>query len=96
MSDWPWPQVYRSKFQNLTKELDTGNQIAALALLDYYRPTLIKDDADFFFIRTGVLLFLNPNPTLRVYVLDELERSSQKSVLEAWKKMVKATVKESP
>jgi len=94
MSDWPWPQVFRSKFQNLRKELDTGNQLGALALLDYMRPGLIKEDRDFFMIRTGILLFMNPNSTLRVYVLDELEKSNQKPVVDAWKKMVHAETKE--
>jgi hypothetical protein len=96
MSDWPWPQVYRQKLQNLTKELEAGNQIGALALLDYYRPTLIKEDGDFFMIRAGVLLFLNPNSTMKVYVLDELEKSSQKAAIDAWKKMVRANMKETP
>ncbi|MBU6154167.1 MAG: hypothetical protein KGP28_07680 [Bdellovibrionales bacterium] len=95
MSDWPWPQVYRQKLQNLNKELEAGNQIGALGLLDYYRPTLIKNDEDFFMIRAGILLFLNPNPTMKVYVLDELEKIGQKSVIETWKKLVRANVKES-
>jgi hypothetical protein len=96
MSDWPWPQVYRQKLQNLSKELEAGNQIGALALLDYYRPTLIKEDGDFFMIRAGVLLFLNPNSTMKVYVLDELEKSSQKAAIDTWKKMVRANMKEAP
>jgi hypothetical protein len=96
MSDWPWPQVYRQKLENLAKELEAGNQIGALALLDYNRPTLIKDDADFFMIRAGILLFLNPNSTMKVYVLDELERSSQKAAIDSWKKLVRANMKETP
>jgi TolA-binding protein len=94
MSDWPWPNVYRQKLEAVHKQIESGNQLGALGLLDYYRPTLVKEDGDFFFIRAGILLYLNPNAALKVYVLDELEKSSQKPVIDAWRKMVKADLKE--
>lgn len=53
MSDWPWPNVYRQKLEVVHKQIESGNQLGALGLLDYYRPTLVKEDGDFFFIERG-------------------------------------------
>jgi hypothetical protein len=76
--------------------LNSGNQLGALALLDYLRPSLIKEDSDFFMIRSGILLFLNPNAALRVYVLDELEKSGQKKIISDWEKLVHHPSQETP
>ncbi|MFZ9594971.1 MAG: tetratricopeptide repeat protein [Bdellovibrionia bacterium] len=92
--DWEWPKVLGSYRSSLKKQIDEHQVLAALTLLDYYRPIGIPKDVDYFAIRTGILLMNRPNSALRHYLLTELELYHQDSVIQSWAKQCKRPVPE--
>ena len=89
MDGWPWPDGLKKNLTPVGSALKAGKPIAALALLDYYRGTSVKEDQDYFFFRAGIILASKPNSALRSYLLDELEKSEQSKVIETWSRLAK-------
>lgn len=86
ISKWVWPigsQDHPQLHWIFTLQ-KSGNVMGALALLDYFRPTLIKQDDDFFSIRCGTLMSNIAQDSLRVYLLDELEKNKQFGIIKMW------------
>lgn len=88
MGDWQWPGIYTSDGLKAISGLVTaGNTLGALAMLDFLRSEQVKDPADFFRIRAGILLSTHTSEALRVYLLNELENNQQNAIIEDWRKL---------
>ncbi len=96
MAKWSWPKAVTAQpeLKWVLSFIQSGNLIGALTLLDYHRPTLVKLDEEFFTIRSGILLAGNPNSVLRLYVLEELEKNKQDTVIKNWAALVRRPVPE--
>jgi len=83
---WPWPKVWFEDLLPVKAQLEGGNLVSALMLLDFYRPRRIRNDEDYFMIRTGILLNgKHANLALRNHLFNELEVNKQGAVISAWK-----------
>jgi hypothetical protein len=90
MDKWVYPigSKEHAQLKHIFTLSQANNTMGAAALLDYFRPTLLKKDDDFFSIRCGVLLTGNQTDALRVYLLDELERNKQFGIIKMWAQTV--------
>jgi hypothetical protein len=98
MTKWSWPDV-ATKDPRLTPVFTlakAGNVIGALALLDYLRPTVFTSDEIFFWIRTGTILKSNPNDSVRIYLLEELQKNKQSKIIQQWALLTGRPVPEAP
>ncbi|MBC7396523.1 MAG: hypothetical protein H7333_03690 [Bdellovibrionales bacterium] len=96
MGDWVWPDgiTKNEKLQSVFKIAKNGNLIGAMALLDFNRTSELPTDEAFFQVRTGTILQSKPSDTLRIYLLEELEKSKQQKLIEKWATMTKHPIPE--
>ena len=96
MNQWVWPNGSKGakKVKWIHELLKQDNQLGALALLDYLRTTDVKFDQDYFSLRSGIILTGKPADALRIYLLEELEKSKQFGVLKSWTSLVKRSLLE--
>jgi len=88
---WPWPQGFLSGergFEPLNKAFLEKNYLAALILADSLRRNLLKDDADYYSLRAGLLLMHSSDDSMRRYIFEELTKAKQDALLLKWKQLV--------
>lgn len=96
-NEWPWPSVYESKeLSEVRRALEGKQYLQAMILADYLRSEYIKDDSDYFLIRTGILIASNALDAMRYYLIEELEKNQKTAIIESWKKLVPAQPTHSP
>jgi hypothetical protein len=91
LKKWPWPQGFLSGergFEPLNKAFEEKNYLAALILADSFRSHLLKDDADYYSLRAGLLLMHSSDDSMRRYVFEELTKAKQDALLLKWKQLV--------
>jgi hypothetical protein len=89
MTKWTWPSFYQSKeAESLRLEVENHNYLGALIMLDLFRPEPLKENEDYYRIRSGILLSLQDNKALRRYILEEIEQTQNNAIVEDWKKLV--------
>jgi len=89
MQDWTWPPAFLDDtvFIGIRNIARFGNILGALVLLDFFRADHLSADTDYFWIRTGLLLSSPHKDTLRIYLLEELQKNKQELIIETWKKL---------
>jgi hypothetical protein len=88
MQKWTWPTVYDSNpFASVVKAVKAGNPVGALTLLDFHREGNVRDEADYYRIRTGILLGASPPEPARIYMLAELEHANQTALIQEWRQL---------
>jgi hypothetical protein len=88
---WPWPQGFLSGergFEPLNITFLEKNYLAALILADSLRSKLLKDDADYYSLRAGLLLLHSSDDSMRRYVFEELSKARQDALLLKWKELL--------
>ncbi len=96
MGSWPWPDgvAKNERLLSVFKLVKAGNILGGMSLLDYLRPSELTKDESFFAVRVGTILQMKPTDTLRIYLLEELEKSKQKNIIEEWSKLTNHPVPE--
>lgn len=86
MEKWVYPTGAQgnAQLQHIFTLSKAGNTMGAIALLDYFRPTVLKAEDDFFSLRSGILMSGNSPDALRIYLLEELEKSKQFGIIKMW------------
>jgi TolA-binding protein/cytochrome c556 len=87
---WPWPGQLDSdpKLSGIRQALARKNPIGALILADLLRSETLPKDAEYFTVRTGLILSLPVNESVRRYLYSELEHSGRSDVIGIWKGLV--------
>ena len=88
MDKWPWPTGFSAGdggFSAVHKAFSEKDYLGALLQADLLRSDLLKNDADYYSVRTGLLLMQSGDEPMRRYALDELVRAKQTGLINSWK-----------
>lgn len=89
-NNWPWPsQINESSASGFKSLLGTKMTTAQLIVADVNRDEMLKGDKDYYFVRTGILLYGNQSAVMQKYLFQELNEHHQEDVLKKWKDRVK-------